>query len=205
MTYGNILKRVFFQPQKKPVVGQRRANGDNRHQVWKNGGSKEDYAKAKKVAKGAVFTAKRKALNDKFSNKDDVALFRKAKQIRKQNQDIVGEKCVKGDDNKLAYSDTAKKNAWKQHYQRLLNVEFPWDETSLSQTEPSIGPTPFIAANMVLSSIQKVKLGKSPGPSNVIAEMLKASPDQCSQLIADLINAIVEEGKVPEEWNNSLS
>ena len=48
-----------------------------------------------------------------------------------------------------------------------------------------------------------MKLGKSPCPSNVIAETLKASPDQCSQLIADLINAIVKEGKVPEEWNNS--
>ena len=94
--------------------------------VWKNGGSsKEDYAKAKKVAKHAVFTAKRKALDENFSKKDDVASFHAAKHISKQNQDIVGEKCVKVDDNKLAYSDTAKKNAWKQHYQCLLNVEFP--------------------------------------------------------------------------------
>ena len=51
--------------------------------VWENGGSKEDYAKAKKVAKCAVFTTKTKALDGKFSNKDDVALFRVAKQIRK--------------------------------------------------------------------------------------------------------------------------
>ena len=49
--------------------------------VWKNGGSKEDYVKAKKVARRAAFTAKRKALDDKFSNRDDVALFRIAKQI----------------------------------------------------------------------------------------------------------------------------
>ena len=27
-----------------------------------------------------------------------------------------------------------------------------------------------------------MKLGKSPGPSNVITEILKASPDHCSQL-----------------------
>ena len=27
-------------------------------------------------------------------------------------------------DNKLANSDTAKKNAWEEYYQRLLNVEF---------------------------------------------------------------------------------
>ena len=52
-------------------------------------------------------------MNDKFSDKDDVALFHIAKQIRKQNQDIIGEKCVKDDDNKLAFSDTTKKNAWK--------------------------------------------------------------------------------------------
>ena len=55
---------------------------------------------------------------------------------------------MKNDDNKLAYPDTAKKNAWKQHYLRLPNVEFPWDETSLSQIEPSIRPAPFITTNM---------------------------------------------------------
>ena len=139
-----------------------------------NGGSKEDYAKAKKVAKSAVFTATRKALDEKLSNKDDVALFRIAKQIRKQNQDIVGQKCVKDDDNKLAYSNTAKKNALHQHYQRLFNVEFPWDETSLSKTEPSTGPAIFITANMVLSSIEEMKLERSLGPSNFMPQILKA-------------------------------
>ena len=105
--------------------------------VWKNGGSKEDYAKAKKVAKYAVFTAKRKALDEEFGNEDDI-LFCMAKQIRKLNQDIVGKICVKDGDNKLAYSDAAKKSAWKHHYQCLLNVEFPWDETSLSEIQPAM-------------------------------------------------------------------
>ena len=45
---------------------------------------------------------------------------------------------------------------------------------------------------MVLLLIYKMKLGKSPGPSNVITEILKASPDHCSQLIAGLINAIIK-------------
>ena len=68
---------------------------------------------------------------------------------------------------------TAKKNTWKQHNQCLLNVEFRRDETSLSQIEPSIGPAPFNTANMVLSSMQKMKFEKSPCPLDVIAEMLK--------------------------------
>ena len=48
---------------------------------------------------------------------------------------------------------------------------------------------------------RKMKLGKSLGQTN-IAKMLKASLDQCSQLIAVLIN-IFKEGKVAKEWNNS--
>ena len=63
---------------------------------------------------------------------------------------------MKDDDNKLAFSDITKKNAWKQHYQHLLNVEFPWDETLLSQIELSIAPVPFITAGMMLSSVQKM-------------------------------------------------
>ena len=45
--------------------------------------------------------------------------------------------------------------------------------------------------------------GKSPGRSNVNAEMLKTSPGQCIRLIADLIKATVKEGKVLEERNST--
>ena len=45
--------------------------------------------------------------------------------------------------------------------------------------------------------------GKSPGRSNVIAEMLKTSPGQCIRLIADLSKATVKEGNVLEERNSS--
>ena len=130
----------------------------------------------------------KKALNDKFSDKDDVALFHIAKQIRKQNQDIIGEKCVKDDDNKLAFSDTTRKNAWKQHYQRLrLNLQKVW--LHLWQLI------------WCYHWYRKKKLVKSPGPSNIIAEIIKALPNHCSQLIA-VLDAIVK-GKVPEEWYKS--
>ena len=58
--------------------------------------------------------------------------------------------------------------------------------------------------DMVLSSIQEMKLRKSPGPSSIIVKMLKASPNYCSQLIAALNYTIAKEGTVSEEWNNSF-
>ena len=48
-----------------------------------------------------------------------------------------------------------------------------------------------------------MKPNKAPGPSGIVAEMLKAAPDTCSQLIADLTNSIVAEGKIPFDWNDS--
>lgn len=133
---------------------------------------------AEQFVKRVVFEAKRKALHENFNHKNVTALFCIAKQIQKQNQDIVAEKCVK-DDNKLAFSATAKKTLCRQHYQRLISVQFPWDETQLSSVEPTAGPPTNTTNHMVLLSIQKMELRKPPGPP---------SPS----LIDDLINAIVK-------------
>ena len=66
------------------------------------------------------------------------------------------------DKGNLTISDKAKLHAWKAHYQRLLNVEFPWDKNS------------FVAENIVTEAIKKMKQGKTEGPSGVIVEMIKA-------------------------------
>ena len=39
----------------------------------------------------------------------------------------MGEKLVKNDAGQLSLDDEAKKEAWREHYERLLNVEFPWN------------------------------------------------------------------------------
>lgn len=53
--------------------------------------------------------------------------------------------------------------------------------------ESTAGSPSYIKTDMVLSSIQKLKLWKSPGPPGIVAAMLKAPPEKFSQLIADLI------------------
>ena len=89
--------------------------------------------------------------------------------MRKENKDIVGEKCIRDDSGKLAYSDEEKKKAWKQHYERLLNVEFPLSE-DLSVADPVLGPPTLFTREMVEKSINKMKKGKAPGPSGVVTQ-----------------------------------
>ena len=60
-----------------------------------------------------------------------------------------------------------KKKAWKQYYERLLHVEFPWCEEDLSEVDPVLGPPPVITQEMVEKSISKMKKAKAPVPSGV--------------------------------------
>ena len=120
------------------------------------------------------------------------------------NDTVVGNKCVRNDDGELSVSDDAKKQAWKKHYERLLDVEFPWDPSHLVHEDPIPGVPPHITVDMVSSAVSKMKCGKAAGPSGIIAEMLKAAGDPCLQLIADLTNAVIYENRIPTDWEESF-
>ena len=45
---------------------------------------------------------------------------------------------------------------------------------------------------------------KMTGPSVIVAEMLKAAPDICCKIIADLMNTIIFEGKAPADLTDSI-
>ena len=91
--------------------------------AWKQGGSKEQYRQAKRNAKRTVHTAKKTASVKKFSDlkpgMNDI--FKILKQMRSDNQDVVGDKRVKNDSGNLSIDNKAKKVAWEQYYERLLN------------------------------------------------------------------------------------
>ena len=57
----------------------------------------------------------------------------------------------------------------------------------------------LITVEMLAKSICKKKNGKAYSPSCVVTEMLKASSDICSELIADLRHSIVQENAMPSE------
>ena len=69
-------------------------------------------------------------------------------------------------------------------------MEFNWDDSSLS-IEPSVeGPTIKIT-------------GKACGPSGIVIEMIKAGCDAMLDVITDLINLIIKEEQIPDDWDQS--
>ena len=163
------------------------------------------HLQAKRNAKRTVYTAKKTAEEKKFSDlkpgMDDI--FKIAKQLRKDNQDVVGDKCVKDDLGNLSFDNEAKKVACKQHYERLLNEEFSWNPEDLT-ADPVVRPPIHIDVEMV-KAITKMKTGKAAGPSGIVAEMLKASGDTGARLVADLANDMVRNGVIPSDWEDSFT
>ena len=176
--------------------------------VWRSGGSKEDYINAKRKARSEVYAARKLAEEKRFSNilrRDDEkqALFKIAKKMSQSNVDVVGEKCVRNDYGTLAFTDTAKKEAWRSHYNRLLNEEFAWDKEHLTIADAISGPAVKIERETVIKAIGKMKSGKATGPTGIVIDMLKASGDVCIDLVTELINDIIADGVIPQDWQVS--
>ena len=79
-----------------------------------------------------------------------------------------------GHTNKMNYYFFIPKlNAWLEHYQRLLNIEFDWDPDHLSD-EPTVeGPPIPVTIDMVEKAVSQMKAGKALGPSGIV---IRATP-----------------------------
>ena len=106
---------------------------------------------------------------------------------------------MKNDAGEMSVSEDSKQKAWLEHYQRLLNIEFDWDPDHLSYQPPVEGPPIPITIDMV-----KMKVGKAPGPSGIVVEMIRAAGDMGTSMIRDLAVAIIRDGKIPSDWEQSF-
>ena len=117
----------------------------------------------------------------------------------------MGEKPVKNDAGQLSLDEEAKKEAWREHYEHLLNLEFPWNPEDLSEESPVEGPSePITLEMMITKTISKMASGKAAGPSGIVAEMLKPVGEAGAVEVRDLIEDIISEGSIPTDWQESF-
>ena len=69
---------------------------------------------------------------------------------------------------------------------------------------PVEGPPIPITTDMVKKAISQMKAGKAPGPSGIVMEMIRAAGDMGASMIRDLAAAIIRNGKVPSDWEQSF-
>ena len=170
--------------------------------AWKTGkGTRASYEAAERIARHAVHHACQEADKKVYENIDPKSseVYCLANQFRRENADVVGDTPVKNDAGKMSMSKDSKQKAWLEHYQGLLNVEFDWDPDHLSDKPPVEGPPIPITTDMVKKAISQIKVGKAPGPSGIVVEMIRAAGDTGASMISDLAAAIIRDG-----WEQSF-
>ena len=82
-----------------------------------------------------------------------------------------------------------------------LIVENDWDgEVDCPEV---MGPCCLISEEVVTTAIKGLKMGKAAGPTGVVSDMMKASGGLGTRWMTDLINNIVKEGYIPDDWRVS--
>ena len=173
--------------------------------LWKAGGSRAAYNTAKRASNRAVHEAKsgvQKVALHKIDPKS-ADIYRLAKQMRCDNQDVMVDKPVKNDAGQLSLDEEAKRAARKEHYERLLNVELPWNQEDLSKESPVEGPSEPITSKMITKAISKMASGKAAGPLGTVAAMLKPVGESVAIEVRHLIEVIISEGHIPTDWQES--
>lgn len=93
---------------------------------WQKIEDKEKHRQGKWNAKSAVQAARKKAQEAKFGdlkcNDQHNQIFKEARRMKNENQDIVEDKCIEDDDGNLVFGDKSKLAAWKSNYEKLLNA-----------------------------------------------------------------------------------
>ena len=175
--------------------------------AWKTGkGTRTSYHAAKRIARRAVHHGHQEADKEVYKNIDSKSseVYRLANQFRRENADVVGDKPMTNDAGEMSMSEDSKQKAWLEHYQRLLNAEFDWDLNHLSDESPVEGPPIPVTIDMVKKAISQMKVGKAPGPSGIVVEMIRAAGDMGASMIPDLAAAIIRDCKVPSDWEQSF-
>jgi hypothetical protein len=163
---------------------------------------KEAKQKAQKVVAVAQETKRKELASELGSEQGKKNVFRIAKQMAKERQDVVGINCLKESSGRIVTDSKGIKKTWKDYMEKLLNEENDWDHDVAC--EKISGPCCRITRVEVEKALKKMKKGKAAGPSGVVSEMLKAAGEIGAEWMTDLCNSIVLEGKIPEDWKDSL-
>ena len=67
-----------------------------------------------------------------------------------------------------------------------------------------MGPCCLILEEEVAAASKGLKMGKTAGPTGVVSEIMKAAGGFGSRWMTDLINKIVKEGCIPDDWRKCI-
>ena len=68
-----------------------------------------------------------------------------AKRMMGENRNVVGSGRIKDKGGNIVVESDKVREVWREYYDRLLNEEFPWNESNLDARDAVNGPAEYIS------------------------------------------------------------
>ena len=122
--------------------------------------------------------------------------------MTREGRDVISVFSMKNDVRNVVSDADGMKDIWRKYMEKLLNVENEWDsDVDCSEV---MGPCCLILEEKVAAAIKLLKIGKAAGRTGIASEMMNASGGFGTTWMTDLINHIVKEGCIPDNWRKSI-
>ena len=170
----------------------RSAESKNKHRKARN--------ETKKVIAKALRQQAEEEMNVLCAKPNDV--FKFVKFMRKEGRDIDGGGCMKNKNGRFVVSEKDRGKLWKEHMKKIMNVENEWDQ--MVEVDMVEGPVEGVTDEEVMEAMNKMKLGKAAGPSEVNMNMIIASGTFGVGVMKKLCQRVLDGEGMPEEWKTSV-
>ena len=176
---------------------------------WQKSGAQEDkqeYRRMKQEAKRQVAIAKEQA-SEKWAEELETLegrkkIFQIARQMKKENQDVMGAKFVKDRKGEMLMHSTDVLRRWGEYFEELMNEK---NDFEVDEVHPIEGPIKEVDKNEVRQAIEAMKTGKAAGPTGLTTEMMKAGGESSMIEFTKVLADVWKKEKIPEEWKRSLT
>ena len=109
---------------------------------------------------------------------------------------------MKNDVGNVVSDADVMKNIWRKYMEKFLNGENNWDgEVYCPEV---VGPRCLISEEEVAAAIKWLKIRKAAGPIGVVSEMMEASGGFGTRWMTNLINNIVKEDCIADDWRKGI-
>ena len=124
-------------------------------------------------------------------------VFKLVKFMRKDGKDINCGGCTKHKDGRLVVSEKDRGKLWKEHMEKIMNVENEWDQ--MANADMVEGPVEEVTYEEVIKAMNKMQSGKAAGPSEVNMDTIMASGKFGVGVLKKLCKRVLDEKGMPEE------
>ena len=135
--------------------------------------------------------------------KEEMELFKIAKQRDIQGKDVHQVRVIKNEDGEVLVEKQKVKQRWKEYFDNLLNQKNPRERREI-RTDGTERMVDEISVAEVRTAMRRMMKGKALGLDKILVEAWQCLGNRGIEFLTRLFNRLLRGGKMPDEWKKSV-